>query len=125
MGADQKCGGLTMRLFLYIATFFCWLTATSGRAAVLFVTCNDTYRSYELRYDDELGTLMSVVNGRMSKLNIQNLKSEYGSVTILGTLPERGVMFTFVYRFTTSITYDWGNGIISTDSCVVNRREAR
>ena len=117
-------GGMTMRWFLYLGAFIGVLSATPTKATVMFMTCKDNYRSYELRYDDELGTLASVINGLMSQLTVRNLKSEYGSVTILGTLPERGVAFTFVHRFTTTISYDWGNGITSTDRCEVDRRVA-
>ena len=93
-----------MRLFVCLATVLFGLAASSAQATVMFMTCKDGARTYELRYDDDPGSLMSVIDGNASQLNIRSLKSESGVVTILGTLADRGWDFSFVYRFTPSIT---------------------
>ena len=114
-----------MRLFLFLATVLFGLAASSAHATVMFMSCKDGARTYELRYDDDPGSLMSVIDGNASQLNIRSLKSESGVVTILGTLADRGWDFSFVYRFTPSITYHFANGGNRTDSCEVTGRRAR
>jgi hypothetical protein len=114
-----------MRLSLFLATVICGLVASSAQATVMFMTCKDGARTYELRYDDDPGSLVSVIDGNASQLNIRSLKSEGGTITILGTLADRGWDFSFVYRFTPSITYRFANGGNRTDACEVTGRRAR
>jgi hypothetical protein len=114
-----------MRLFAFLATIICVLAASSAQATVMFMTCKDGARSYELRYDDDPGSLVSIIDGAASQFNIRSLKSENGVITILGSLGNRGWDFTFVYRFTASITYHFANGGKRTDDCEVTGRRNR
>jgi hypothetical protein len=114
-----------MRLFLRLATILAGLAASSAHATVLLMTCKDGPRTYELRYDDDPPSLVSIIDGNASQFHIRNLKSENGVVTILGTLGNRGWDYTFVYRFTASITYHFANGGKRTDECEVTGRRAR
>ncbi len=114
-----------MRSLVFLATVLCGFAAFPAQATVLLMGCKDNNRSYELRYDDEADSLASVTDGVMSQFILRNLKSENGSVTILGTLPDRGWDFTFVYRFTPSITYHFPNGGKRTDNCEVTGRRNR
>ena len=114
-----------MRLFLLLPTLLGGLAASSAQATVMFMNCKDGARTYELRYDDDPGSLVSVIDGNASQLNIRSLKSESGVITILGTLADRGWDFSFVYRFTPSITYRFANGGNRTDACEVTGRRAR
>jgi len=117
--------GLQMRSLIFLVTVLCGLAASQAQATVLLMACKDSSRGYELRYDDEVGSLASVTDGIMSQFIIRNLKSENGSVTILGTLADRGWDFTFVYRFTPSITYHFANGGKRTDNCEITGRRNR
>ena len=114
-----------MRSLMFLATILGGLSASAAQATVLLMTCKDSQRSYELRYDDEASTLASVSDGVLSQFIIRNLKSENGSVTISGSLADRGWDFTFVYRFTPGITYHFANGGKRTDSCEITGRRNR
>ena len=118
-------GRLAMRLLTLLSALFCGLAASSVQATVMFMTCKDGARSYELRYDDDPGSLVSIFDGKASQFHIRSLKSENGVVTIMGTLADRGWDFTFVYRFTASITYQFANGGKRTDECEVTGRRNR
>ena len=118
-------GRLTMRLLALFLSLSCGLVASSAQAMVMLMTCKDGARSYELRYDDDPGSLVSIFDGKASQFHIRSLKSENGVVTILGTLADRGWDFTFVYRFTASITYQFANGGKRTDDCEVTGRRNR
>ena len=52
-----------MRLLMFLATIFCGLAASTAQATVMFMTCKDSARSYELRFDDDQGTLISIIDG--------------------------------------------------------------
>ena len=114
-----------MRLLMFLATIFCGLAASTAQAAVMFMTCKDSARSYELRFDDDQGTLISIIDGNVSQFNIRSLTTENGVITILGSLGNRGWDFTFIYRFTPSITYYFANGGKRTDDCELTGRRAR
>lgn len=118
-------GGLMMRLVSLLSALFCGLVASSAQATVMFMTCKDGARSYELQYDDDPGRLVSIFDGKASRFHIRSLKSENGVITILGTLADRGWDFTFVYRFTASITYQFTNGGKRRDECEVTGRRNR
>jgi len=118
-------GSLTMRLFVYLATALCALSASTAQATVMFMTCKDGDRAYELRYDDDPATLVSIIDGKASQFHIRSLKSENGVITIAGALGDRGWDFTFLYKFTASITYHFANGGKRTDACEVTGRRAR
>lgn len=114
-----------MRACVFLASILFGLVATSAQATVMFMSCKDGPRRYELRYDDDPGSLISIIDGAVSQFHIRSLKSENGVVTIQGTLGNRGWDFTFVYRFTASITYHFANGGKRTDDCEVTGRTAR
>lgn len=114
-----------MRLLAYLVMIICGLEISPAQATVMYMTCKDGARNYELRYDDDPGSLVSIIDGAASQFNIRSLKSENGVITILGSLGNRGWDFTFVYRFTASITYHFANGGKRTDTCDVNGRTAR
>jgi len=118
-------GSLTMRFFVFLATVLCTLAASTAQATVMFMTCRDGNRTYELRYDDDPATLVSIIDGNASQFHIRSLKSENGAVTIEGALGNRGWDFTFLYKFTASITYHFANGGKRTDACEVTGRRAR
>jgi hypothetical protein len=117
--------GLAMRLLMFLATVFCGLAASTAHATVMLMTCKDGPRTYELRFDDDQGTLVSIIDGDASQFNIRSLKSENGVITVLGSLGNRGWDFTFIYRFTPSIIYRFANGGSRTDACDVTGRRAR
>ena len=114
-----------MRLVAFLSALSFGLVVSSAQATVMFMTCKDGARSYELRYDDDPGSLVSVFDGKASQFHIRSLKSENGVVTISGALADRGWDFTFVYRFTPSITYQFANGGKRTDECEVTGRRNR
>ena len=91
----------------------------------MFLTCKDGSHSYELRFDDDQGTLVSVIDGNASQFNIRSLRTENGVTTVLGSLGNRAWEFTFVYRYTATITYHFANGGNRTDSCELTGRRAR
>jgi hypothetical protein len=114
-----------MRLIFILATASSLFMTSTSQATVMLMNCKDGNRSYELRYDDDPGSLVSVIDGNASQLNIRSLKSESGVITILGTLADRGWDYTFIYRFTPSITYQFANGGKRTDACEVTGRRSR
>jgi len=123
IGANE--GRLTMRFLILLLSLSCGFLASPAQATVMFMTCKDGARNYELRYDDDPGSLVSIFDGKASQFHIRSLKSENGVITILGTLADRGWDFTFVYRFTASITYQFANGGKRTDDCEVTGRRNR
>jgi hypothetical protein len=114
-----------MRALVLLVSTLCGLAATSAQATVMLMSCKDGPRRYELRYDDDPGSLVSIIDGAASQFIIRSLKSENGVVTIQGSLGNRGWDFTFIYRFTASITYHFANGGKRTDECEVTGRTAR
>jgi len=123
--AVSNKGRLTMRLVVLLSALSCSLVASSAQATVMLMTCKDGARSYELRYDDDPGSLVSIFDGKASQFHIRSLKSENGVITILGTLADRGWDFSFIHRFTASITYQFANGGKRTDDCEVTGRRNR
>ena len=114
-----------MRLLTVLTTLSYCLVASSAHAIVMFMTCTDGGRSYELRYDDDPGSLVLIFDGKASQLHIRSLKSENGVIAILGTLADRGSYFAFIYRYTASITYQFANGGKRLDDCEVTGRRNR
>ncbi len=114
-----------MRLFVFLATIFCGLASSTAQATVLLMTCKEGPRIYELRFDDDPATLVSIIDGNASQFHIRSLRTENGVITIEGALGNRGWDFSFIYRFTPSITYYFANGGKRTDECEVTGRRAR
>lgn len=118
-------GGLPMRVIVFLAAILCGFVASTAQATVLLMTCKEGPRTYELKFDDDPATLVSIIDGNASQFHIRSLRTENGVITVEGALGNRGWDFTFVYRFTASITYHFANGGKRTDECEVTGRRAR
>lgn len=103
------------RLGLIGLLAFCW--TGPAEAAVMNFTCSAGGTSYTLTLDDDAGTMVSVLQGKETVYGVRGIKREGGTLTVNGYVSGRGTDYVLVHRYSTSITYTFGNGGKRVDSC--------
>ena len=102
---------------IVIAGLVAPLLALPAQAGVMRMTCGSGAAAYDLMLDDDNGVMVSTANNIDTKLVLRGVKRENGSVYARGYLAGRGTEFEFTSKYTTEISYLFGNGGRRTDEC--------
>ncbi len=108
-----------MRILWGVLVVLAVNSVSIGYASVLTMACKNANQDYELILDDESGAFTQIINNAETRLILRSLKKENGTITANGYLSGRGTDFSFIHKYSPSITFSYGNGGKRTDECRV------